>query len=85
VGFIQCRSRQAAANTTQLAIPDLESFIGYTNEFKFSVRAFHHAHMTPFIPEVLKRVYGGRPPAAALFADNMYYKVSGRYMWRGKS
>jgi hypothetical protein len=58
------------------AIPDLESFVGYTNEFKFPIRAFHHAHSTPFVPEVLKRAYGGRPPAAALFADNMYYKVS---------
>ena len=36
--------------------------------------AFHHAHQTYLVPEVLKRAYGGTP-AAALFADNMYYKV----------
>lgn len=67
---------QVMVNTHCYTIPDLESFVGYTNEFKFPVRAFHHAHSTYLIPEVLKRAYGGRPPAAALFADNMYYKVS---------
>ncbi|SMQ46056.1 unnamed protein product [Zymoseptoria tritici ST99CH_1A5] len=66
---------QVFVNTHCYTIPDLESFIGYTNEFKFQIRAFHHGHSTPFIPEVLKRAYGGRPPAAALFADNMYYKA----------
>ena len=66
---------QVFVNTHCYTIPDLESFIGYTNEFKFPVRAFHHAHQTYLIPEVLKRVYGGRAPAAALFADNMGYKA----------
>lgn len=66
---------QVLLNTHCYTIPDLESFIGYTNEFRFPVRAFHHAHATYLIPEVLKRAYGGRPPAAALFADNMNYKV----------
>ncbi|GIZ39836.1 hypothetical protein CKM354_000320300 [Cercospora kikuchii] len=66
---------QVMVNTHCYTIPDLESFIGYTNEFKFPVRAFHHAHSTFLIPEVLKRAYGGRAPAAALFADNMNYKA----------
>ncbi|EME89098.1 uncharacterized protein MYCFIDRAFT_25199 [Pseudocercospora fijiensis CIRAD86] len=66
---------QVLVNTHCYTIPDLESFIGYTNEFNFSVRAFHHAHSTYLIPEVLKRAYGGRAPAAALFADNMNYKT----------
>lgn len=46
-----------------------------TNEFKFPVRAFHHAHQTFLVPEILKRTYGGRPPASAIFATNMYYKA----------
>jgi imidazolonepropionase-like amidohydrolase len=62
-------------NTHCYTVPDLEAFIRHTNEFKFPVRAFHHAHQTYLVPEILKRNYGGRPPAAALFADNMYYKV----------
>ncbi|KAK4507311.1 hypothetical protein PRZ48_001046 [Zasmidium cellare] len=66
---------QVMVNTHCYTIPDLESYIGYTNEFKFPIRAFHHAHATYLVPEVLKRAYGGRPPAAALFADNMYYKT----------
>lgn len=62
---------QVMVNTHCYTVPDLESFIGYTNEFKFPIRAFHHAHGTYLVPELLKRAYGGRPPAAALFADNM--------------
>ncbi|KAF7196998.1 hypothetical protein HII31_01423 [Pseudocercospora fuligena] len=66
---------QVLVNTHCYTVPDLESFIGYTNEFNFSIRAFHHAHSTYLIPEVLKRAYGGRAPAAALFAENMNYKA----------
>nr|POE88247.1 hypothetical protein CFP56_11476 [Quercus suber] len=65
---------QVLLNTHCYTIPDLEAFIRHTNEFRFKIRAFHHAHQTYLVPEVLKRAYGGRPPAAALFADNMYYK-----------
>lgn len=66
---------QVYVNTHCYTVPDLEAFIRHTNEFKFSVRAFHHAHQTYLVPEILKRNYGGRAPAAALFADNMYYKT----------
>ena len=66
---------QVLLNTHCYTIPDLEAFIRHTNEFKFKIRAFHHAHQTYLVPELLKRAYGGRPPAAALFADNMYYKM----------
>jgi len=66
---------QVHVNTHCYTIPDLEAFVRHTNEFKFPVRAFHHAHQTYLVPEILKRAWGGRPPAAALFADNMYYKV----------
>jgi hypothetical protein len=61
---------------TCLQVTDFESFIGHTNEFNFSIRAFHHAHQAYLIPEVLKRAHGGRTPAVALFADNMNYKAS---------
>ncbi|KAK4547193.1 hypothetical protein LTR36_001414 [Oleoguttula mirabilis] len=66
---------QVMVNTHCYTIPDLEAFVRHTNEFKFPVRAFHHAHGTYLVPEILKRAYGDRPPAAALFADNMYYKA----------
>lgn len=66
---------QVHVNTHCYTIPDLEAFVRHTNEFKFPVRAFHHAHQTYLVPEILKRVWGGQPPAAALFSDNMYYKV----------
>ncbi|CAI6337929.1 unnamed protein product [Periconia digitata] len=65
---------QVRINTHCYTIPDLEAMVRHTNEFKFRVYAFHHAHSTYLIPEVLKRTWGGTP-TAALFADNMYYKV----------
>ncbi|KAF1993554.1 amidohydrolase [Amniculicola lignicola CBS 123094] len=61
-------------NTHCYTVPDLEAMVRHTNEFQFRVWAFHHAHQTFLVPEVLKRAWGGTP-AAALFADNMYYKV----------
>ncbi|KAK3346976.1 hypothetical protein B0T25DRAFT_485140 [Lasiosphaeria hispida] len=66
---------QVHLNTHCYTIPDLEAFVDHTNEFKFIVRAFHHAHQTYLVPEILKRAYGGDPPASALFADNMWYKA----------
>ncbi|KAK7701060.1 hypothetical protein SLS57_011865 [Botryosphaeria dothidea] len=65
---------QVHVNTHCYTVPDLEAFIDHTNEFQFPIRAFHHAHETYIVPELLKRAWGGRPPAAALFADNMLYK-----------
>lgn len=62
---------QVLLNTHCYTVPDLEAFVRHTNEFKFKIRAFHHAHQTYLVPEVLKRAYGGVAPAAALFADNM--------------
>ncbi|KAK2038061.1 amidohydrolase [Colletotrichum somersetense] len=56
-------------------ITDLEAFVDHTNEFKFPIRAFHHAHQTHLVPEILKRAWGNSPPASALFADNMWYKA----------
>ncbi|KAM0816692.1 putative Amidohydrolase [Seiridium cardinale] len=66
---------QVHINTHCYTIPDLEAFVDHTNEFKFPVRAFHHAHQTFLVPEILKRAWGPSPPASALFADNMWYKA----------
>jgi hypothetical protein len=46
-----------------------------SNEFKFPIAAFHHAHETYLVPEVLKRAYGG-PPAVAIFATNARLVIS---------
>ncbi|KAH8901976.1 hypothetical protein BR93DRAFT_948307 [Coniochaeta sp. PMI_546] len=80
---------QVHLNTHCYTIPDLEAFVDHTNEFKFKVRAFHHAHQTYLVPEILKRAYGGDPPASAIFATNMWYKAesyigsehAGKYLW----
>ncbi|PNP39988.1 hypothetical protein TGAMA5MH_08254 [Trichoderma gamsii] len=66
---------QVHINTHCYTITDLEAMVDHTNEFKFPIRAFHHAHQTYLATEILKRTYGGRPPASALFADNMFYKA----------
>jgi hypothetical protein len=63
---------QVRLNTHCYTIPDLEAFVRHTNEFQFRLYAFHHAHQTYLVPEVLKRAWGGAP-AAALFADNSKY------------
>lgn len=67
---------QVRVNTHCYTAADLEAFVRHTNEFKFRVYAFHHAHQTYLVPEVLKRAWGGTP-AAALFADNS--KFSDRF------
>jgi len=72
------------------------SNIQLTNEFKFSIAAFHHAHETYLVPDLLKKAYGagvffrfiphilmsfiGSTPAIALFATNGRYK---REAYRG--
>jgi hypothetical protein len=43
---------QVLVNTHCYTIPDLEAYVDHTNEFKFAVRAFHHAHQTYLVPEV---------------------------------
>lgn len=80
---------QVHINPHCYTVPDLEAFVDHTNEFNFSVRAFHHAHQTYLVPEILKRAWGPTPPASALFADNMWYKAeayvgseyAGRTLW----
>ena len=74
----------------------LLTFHQLTNEFKFSIAAFHHGHETYLVPDLLKKAYGspllsclniiiltfiiGGPPAIALFATNARYK---REAYRG--
>ncbi|EJF61656.1 composite domain of metallo-dependent hydrolase [Dichomitus squalens LYAD-421 SS1] len=66
---------------------DLDDLVRITNEFKFSIAAFHHAHETYLVPDTLKSAYGEptvlpscHPPAAALFASHGRYK---REAYRG--
>ncbi|EPQ57395.1 carbohydrate esterase family 9 protein [Gloeophyllum trabeum ATCC 11539] len=58
---------------------DLEDIVRLSNEFKFPIAAFHHAHETYLVPGTLKKAYG-HPPAIALFATNARYK---RESYRG--
>ncbi|KAF9450409.1 composite domain of metallo-dependent hydrolase [Macrolepiota fuliginosa MF-IS2] len=58
---------------------DLDGMVRITNEFKFSIAAFHHAHETYLVPDLLKKAYG-HPPGVALFATNARYK---REAYRG--
>ncbi|KAJ3553840.1 hypothetical protein NM688_g3408 [Phlebia brevispora] len=52
---------------------DIDDFIRLSNEFKFPVAAFHHAHEAWLVPDVLKRGYE-HPPAIAMFAAFARYK-----------
>lgn len=58
---------------------DLDGMVRLTNEFKFSLAAFHHAHETYLVPDLLKKAYG-KTPGIALFATNGRYK---REAYRG--
>ena len=43
-----------------------------TNEFKFHIAAFHHAHETYLVPDLLKKMYGMWRP----FVDDIHLKLS---------
>ncbi|CCO35688.1 hypothetical protein BN14_09806 [Rhizoctonia solani AG-1 IB] len=53
---------------------DMDGIVRLTNEFKFPVAAFHHAHEAYLVPDLIKSVWGDVPPAVALFATNARYK-----------
>jgi hypothetical protein len=38
-------------------VPDLEAMVDHSNEFKFRIEAFHHAHQTFLVPEVSLSLY----------------------------
>ncbi|KAJ7150973.1 carbohydrate esterase family 9 protein [Mycena crocata] len=52
---------------------DLDGMVRLTNEFKFSIAAFHHAHEAYMVPDLIKKAYG-HPPAVAIFATHARYK-----------
>ncbi|WRT68226.1 uncharacterized protein IL334_005202 [Kwoniella shivajii] len=58
---------------------DLNSLVRISNEFQFPIAAFHHAHETYLVPELLKQAWGP-PPAVAIFSTNARYK---REAYRG--
>ncbi|GLB37488.1 putative carbohydrate esterase family 9 protein [Lyophyllum shimeji] len=58
---------------------DLDGIVRLSNEFNFPIAAFHHAHETYLVPDLIKRAYG-LTPAVALFATNARYK---REAYRG--
>ncbi|WWC90877.1 uncharacterized protein L201_005814 [Kwoniella dendrophila CBS 6074] len=59
---------------------DLNALVRVSNEFQFPIAAFHHAHETYLVPDLLKQAYGEEPPAVAIFATNARYK---REAYRG--
>ncbi|KAL7420676.1 hypothetical protein Q5752_004627 [Cryptotrichosporon argae] len=58
---------------------DLNQIVRLSNEFQFPIAAFHHAHETYLVPDLLKEAWGP-PPAVAIFATNARYK---REAYRG--
>ena len=58
---------------------DLNDLVRISNEYKFHVAAFHHAHETYLVPDLLRQVYGG-PPSIAMFA---VYARFNRESYRG--
>jgi len=58
---------------------DFDGLVRLSNEFKFEIAAFHHAHEAYLVPDLLKKAYG-KPPAVAIFATNARYK---REAYRG--
>jgi len=52
---------QVRLNTHCYTAPDLEAFVDHTNEFKFKVRAFHHAHQTYLVPDVSTQLFYQTP------------------------
>ncbi|KAJ7089245.1 carbohydrate esterase family 9 protein [Mycena belliarum] len=58
---------------------DIDGMVRLTNEFKFSIAAFHHAHEAYMVPDLIKKAYG-LTPAVAIFATTARYK---REAYRG--
>lgn len=54
---------------------DFEAFVRHSNEFQFPVAAFHHAHESYLVPDLLKQTYGNVTPAIAIFSTNANYKL----------
>ena len=52
---------------------DLDAMVHHSTEFGFPIAAFHHAHETYLVPELLHKAYE-HPPAVAMFSQNANYK-----------
>ncbi|KAJ7089249.1 carbohydrate esterase family 9 protein [Mycena belliarum] len=52
---------------------DFDGMVRLTNEFKFPIAAFHHAHEAYLVPDLIKKAYG-HPPAVAIFATHARFK-----------
>lgn len=61
--------------------------IQLTNEFKFPIAAFHHAHEAYLVPDLIKKAWG-TTPAIAVFATNarsrLVYTMGSRYLCASK-
>lgn len=53
---------------------DFTGIVGLSNEFQFSISAFHHAHEAYLVPEVIKQAWGPVTPGVAIFATFARYK-----------
>ncbi|KAH8924813.1 hypothetical protein BT69DRAFT_1318637 [Atractiella rhizophila] len=65
-------------NTHCYEATDFDTMIRHSNEFKFHVAAFHHAHEAWLIPDRLKETYGGTPAIAIFFAFYRYKREAYR-------
>ncbi|KDN45504.1 hypothetical protein RSAG8_04828, partial [Rhizoctonia solani AG-8 WAC10335] len=52
---------------------DFDGIVRLSNEFKFPIAAFHHAHEAYLVPDLIKQAYG-KSPALALFSNFARYK-----------
>nr|XP_031860080.1 uncharacterized protein CI109_004444 [Kwoniella shandongensis]KAA5527152.1 hypothetical protein CI109_004444 [Kwoniella shandongensis] len=53
---------------------DINSIVRISNEFRFPIATFHHAHSLWSITDLVKQAWGAIPPAVAIFATNARYK-----------
>ena len=63
VGFIRAAVVRYSIDSLQIhnhcyEAVDLDNMVRITNEFGFSIAAFHHAHETYLVPDLLKETYG---------------------------
>ncbi|CAE6451854.1 unnamed protein product [Rhizoctonia solani] len=58
---------------------DFDGMVRLSNEFKFPIATFHHAHEAYLVPDLIKQAYG-KPPALAIFSSFARYK---REAYRG--
>lgn len=54
---------------------DIEAMVDHSNEFKFEIKAFHHALDAYRVPDILKRAYNN-VPMVATFAAKFGYRLA---------